>query len=103
MKRETGRDRTGVRRESDTETKTKAKRGQNIVRRQSYRAAKWLKKKSRRPTKRTSEREFKVSIKKLVHLHSENNYKWPASPCQALSPPPHPFISVRLRTRERVI
>lgn len=42
--------------------------------------------KKTRHTKRTSEKEFKVSIKRLVHLRSDNNYKWPANPSQALSP-----------------
>lgn len=57
------------------------------IRRRKHRVTKQLNgKKKKARTKSTSEREFKVSIKRLVHLHSENNYKWPASPSQALCP-----------------
>lgn len=56
------------------------------IRKGKHGATEQLNGKKKAHTKSTSEREFKVSIKRLVHLHSENNYKWPASPSQALSP-----------------
>lgn len=47
----------------------------------SFRAAKWYKRKRKQPhTKRAREGEFKSSIKRLVHLHGDDNYKCPSSP-----------------------
>lgn len=99
-------------RESDTETKTGGWRGQNStprftrnIRGGKQRASERLngtkkerrKNKTNRGTKRTRGGEFKASIKRLVHLRGDDNYKCPSS---SISPTSPLHLFVWRRTRE---